>query len=85
MKKRGLDKNENIREIEIEQEYFEIGKSLQEVVEGKTDVNKKDYIRGIKRYFIDGMMVTKEEAEGLFEEIKNIDPHWKEFKQKTGI
>ena len=31
----------------------------------------------LDQYFIDGVKVTKEEVEKLFEEIKNIDPNWK--------
>jgi len=79
----GLDKNGNLRKIEIGQEMFHIGKSIWDALEGKTDLNiddPKDYVKGLGYYFIDGEQVTKEEAEKLFEEIKKIDPHWYEGK-----
>lgn len=77
---KGLDKNGNIRKIEIGQEMFHIGKSIGDALEGKTDLNiddSKDYAKGLGYYLIDGIQVTKEEAENLFEEIKNVDPNWK--------
>ena len=73
----GLDKKGNIRRIETGQEIFYIGKSIWDALEGKTDLNiddPKDYMRGLEYYYIDGIPAAKEEAENLFEDIKNLDP-----------
>jgi hypothetical protein len=32
-------------------------------------------LKPMNQYYIDGIKVTKEEAEKLFEEIKNVNPH----------